>query len=476
MEYVFQKLGYSKVKLCQFRSAQIFQFHHICKYCKTQSGGPNFERNVDSNDPFSFLSNPQKKINRYSLKAGELESLAIALSQSLKDHDLISGDTKLCNLNSSSAIKKLQNSMKVKENVNMKVNKCSSKLDSGDKITVTPTIHTYFKNLSNIEVSEPSFTPLKMNTSGINSQTHCTEIGDRFFNEVNIEMLPRSIYQQLFGKMKFAKHSVETIESVRKHLMKHKLFKKLDTSDYNSVDELNLILPPLEGNDVEEHFLVIGEQQSGPYRHLLEEVVKLDLPSPPAMWIMQEGWTYYSQDGSFGSISCPPDDALVLDVEVCQAEGQLPTLAVAVGPQSGTWYGWVSKALANESQHLATHRITPADMIPLETKSHLPRIVIGHHVAYDRARCRDQYILNNSKIRFLDTMSLHISVSGITSMQRAQLRSGICEEEDWRSLTSLNSLLEVHKLYCSEEPRIEKQSREIFLTGSLNEASYSVYN
>jgi len=119
------------------------------------------------------------------------------------------------------------------------------------------------------------------------------------------------------------------------------------------------------------------------------------------------------------------------------------------------------------------------------------KLVIGHNVSYDRARIKEQYFLkvqsfyfnptNNgvwrlksifhfyhytqaSKTRFMDTMSLHIAVSGITSYQRALkltaksganqlgpkemkkmgLESSILE---WNDQSSLNNLADVYKVF-----------------------------
>ena len=39
-------------------------------------------------------------------------------------------------------------------------------------------------------------------------------------------------------------------------------------------------------------------------------------------------------------------------------------------------------------------------------------------MSYDRARVAEEYSLRQSQVRFLDTMSLHIIVNGMTSDQR----------------------------------------------------------
>lgn len=64
---------------------------------------------------------------------------------------------------------------------------------------------------------------------------------------------------------------------------------------------------------------------------------------------------------------------------------------------------------------------TSAELIPLGAGG--DKIVIGHNVSYNRARLREQYLLHDSKVRFLDTMSLHVCISGVTSYQRALMKS-----------------------------------------------------
>lgn len=48
------------------------------------------------------------------------------------------------------------------------------------------------------------------------------------------------------------------------------------------------------------------------------------------------------------------------------------------------------------------------------------KLVIGHNVAYDRARVREQYSIMPSRTKFLDTMSLHMVTSGISTQQKQE--------------------------------------------------------
>lgn len=192
--------------------------------------------------------------------------------------------------------------------------------------------------------------------------------------------------------------------------------------------------------------------------------------------MFSQGWTKYPTDGPPKQVSYPDEQALVFDVEVCVPFGKNPVLACAVGPNC--WYSWVSYVLIDHKD-CNPQKLTLKEMIPLESTNYeggsslsgkfkVPRIVVGHNVSYDRARIKEQYWLENTALRFLDTMTLHVCVSGVTSYQRAMLKSSKeLQEEDlgWSSQSSLNSLAEVYRLYCNGE--LAKDRRNTFMEGNL---------
>ena len=154
-------------------------------------------------------------------------------------------------------------------------------------------------------------------------------------------------------------------------------------------------------------------------------------------------------------------------------------------------------------------RYTPNELINLESapwqnefelKQQKERVVIGHNVSYDRARVKEQYFVDGTKLRFLDTMAMHIAVSGITSYQRNILaadksttrtvaekvnkdankhkRFNYYDREevlDWKSVSSMNGLNDVHKLYCGGLD-LDKEKRNIFVTGSLTDIKEDFQN
>ncbi|KMQ95236.1 dna polymerase subunit gamma- mitochondrial [Lasius niger] len=294
-------------------------------------------------------------------------------------------------------------------------------------------------------------------------------------NEVNMQMLPKSLHEQLFGKDNKQEHlPEEEINSIKKNLSTY----GINVDDATRLPDVNLKLPILEGKDIEEHFYNIGRAQVKPYLKIINEIIK-DIPEMPKQWLFKEGWTRYTADGRVESVDYPLEDGVVFDVEVCMKQGPLPTLATAVSNKA--WYSWVSNSLAQGiSQMFDTQLFTPSMLIPMESNKDehghklnqhqkKPKIIVGHNVSYDRSRIKEQYWMNCTGSRFLDTMSLHVCASGLNSYQRSLLLSKKTdlEKESWQSNTSLNSLVEVHKLYCGYE--ISKESRDIFVEGTIED-------
>ena len=190
---------------------------------------------------------------------------------------------------------------------------------------------------------------------------------------------------------------------------------------------------------------------------------------------------------------------------------------MACAASKGAWYAWLSPWLMGESED-------PEHLIPFGAPD-AHRVVVGHNVSYDRSRIAEEYSLDGTNSRFIDTMALHIAVKGISSHQRPawkkhrktkekeeerrveaietvenilqesevldqegideakkeglrRLRSDIEESlpllrsdegemdeassKRWEDLTSANSLAEVARLHCGIE--VNKEIRDDFMT------------
>ncbi|PKU45256.1 dna polymerase subunit gamma-1 [Limosa lapponica baueri] len=255
-------------------------------------------------------------------------------------------------------------------------------------------------------------------------------------NPLNIQMLSKTLHEQIFRGAQ-VHYSAADIQRSVEHLQRHDLWGK-ETSTLPDVD---LQLPRMYGDNIDEHFRLLAQKQSLPYLEAANELLRCELPPMPAQWAWQLGWTRYGPDGQAEAIDFPEERAVVLDVEVCVADGHCPTLAVAVSPHA--WYSWCSRRLLEQRYSWSSH-LTLADLIPLESPAAAScagkqdwqeRVVVGHNVAFDRAFIKEQYLIQ------------------ITSW-------------DWVHVSSINNLADVHALYVGGEP-LEKEARELFVKGTM---------
>ncbi|XP_075996851.1 DNA polymerase subunit gamma-1 [Genypterus blacodes] len=311
-------------------------------------------------------------------------------------------------------------------------------------------------------------------------------------NPLNIQMLSRNLHQQIFGGLEPECREADVERSVR-HLQKHQLWGK----EAALLPDVELKLPQIYGKNIDEHFRILAQKQSLPYLAAASELQQAQLPAMPQEWTFEAGWTRYGPDGETQKVDFPDESALVFDVEVCVTEGRCPTLAVAASPTN--WYSWCSKRLIEERYSWSNH-LTLADLIPLETTMNSARppggewkerLIVGHNVSFDRSFIKEQYLLKGSKVRFLDTMSLHMAISGLTGFQRTLWmasklgkRRGLQEVKehmrkagkkkdgpmigswDWVNISSINNLVDVHALYVGGEP-LQKEARDIFVKGNM---------
>ena len=272
-------------------------------------------------------------------------------------------------------------------------------------------------------------------------------------NHVGVQMLCRYLHSQVFGEA----HNAPPVDNLaldicQNHLNMH----GLHASKASTLKTTSFTLPPLQGNDLGEHFWAIGRKAAQPWLSFANEIAVAEIPPPPtdetapddgipaSDWITLDsslkaelpvqpsrfsttpGWTKYeflrSPNGEIvglaEGVSVPypdiADTALVFDVETMIHESPFPVIATAVGRLA--WYSWVSPWLAQSGErHEERSHLIPLG--PRDGSAH-PRLVIGHHVGYDRSSVLDEYTLSSTPIRWLDTMSLHVATRGIASPQR----------------------------------------------------------
>ncbi|XP_058283099.1 DNA polymerase subunit gamma-1 isoform X5 [Hylobates moloch] len=325
-------------------------------------------------------------------------------------------------------------------------------------------------------------------------QVPSSEGGQLRHNPLHIQMLSRGLHEQIFGQGGEMPGEAAVRRSVE-HLQKHGLWGQPTAP----LPDVELRLPPLYGDNLDQHFRLLAQKQSLPYLEAANLLLQAQLPPQPPRWAWAEGWTRYGPEGEAVPVAIPEERALVFDVEVCLAEGTCPTLAVAISPLA--WYSWCSRRLVEE-RYSWTSQLSPADLIPLEVpaaassptqRDWQEQLVVGHNVSFDRAHIREQYLIQGSRMRFLDTMSMHMAISGLSSFQRSlwiaakqgkhkvqhptkqgqksqrkARRGPAISSWDWLDISSVNSLAEVHRLYVGGPP-LEKEPRELFVKGTVKD-------
>ena len=172
---------------------------------------------------------------------------------------------------------------------------------------------------------------------------------------LGIQLISSSLYDQIFKdssvKSDEPHRQSEATSEALTHLRAHGLWGRSPAT----VPDAEFSLPPLVGDNIDEHFRRIAEDQTRPYKDALEAISRCSLPPrpKPEEWRYEPGWTkypsYYGSPASARPISvpCPDGNALVFDVEVCVNENQVPTIAVAASDTH--WFSWCAERLVGNS-------------------------------------------------------------------------------------------------------------------------------
>ena len=228
-------------------------------------------------------------------------------------------------------------------------------------------------------------------------------------NELGVQLLSRPLHSQVFRDVTFPPPDPTSIQISREHLGLH----GLDPTQGSVLPDTSFTLPPIQGNNLDEHFYRIGTAAAEPWISLSKEFARAEVPPKPEHWEIQSGWTkyYHRDDGSsyFEHVeSLETESVLCFDVETMPEYHPFAVMATAVSKDA--WYAWISPWLLEESTETR-------HLIPIGNPT-TPRVVVGHNVSYDRGRILEEYTMNGTQTRFVDTMALHIAVKGISSHQR----------------------------------------------------------
>lgn len=233
-------------------------------------------------------------------------------------------------------------------------------------------------------------------------------------NAVGVQLLSPSLQRQLFPESTAQKPS----DAITQISLNHLRDNDLSPTGAAVLPEINFDLPPLQGNNIREHFHRLGDDVAEPYLSLSKRFAEVELPPMPETWCVdQPGWYRYDREsGKAEPVEDLADEQLVcFDVEVLYKISPYPVMATAATPNA--WYSWLSPAVFAAEDDMKSG--IPSTLIPI-SRSHpdLPKIIVGHNVGYDRSKVLEEYHVERTRNRWLDTLALHVSTKGITSVQR----------------------------------------------------------
>lgn len=372
-------------------------------------------------------------------------------------------------------------------------------------------------------------------TSNYKPTNHQRTLGQEArFNPLGIEMLPNRLYQQVFGNEEDGgaetsifpsrddtlwRHNQPNRDNLQKciqHLRRHDLLPKQlseidtiyeyhkhlskirnptqDTTQTREQTEVNsppedivMDIPKLVGRNIDQHFHKLGQKYAASYEKMAKEFIHdatKVVEAMPTEWTKTSGWTRYEplKDGNFKieQVSTPLERTLVFDVETCMNDTveHAPTLAVAVSDIA--WYSWTSPRLLDTKKSDKDKKLSIKDLIPFKSSINKEKLIIGHNVSFDRSFLSDQYQFRESKTKFLDTLSLHMCICGLTGIQRAvkvahkrklkeegTVESQELDENPWIEKSSLNNLADVYEFHCGS--KLSKDDREVFVKGTMED-------
>lgn len=312
-------------------------------------------------------------------------------------------------------------------------------------------------------------------------------------NQLGIQYLSEGLHRKVFPKTSPRDYldlgNNTLLELAKKHLDQNGLLgKKTQITKPINIEHF----PELVGrNTLDEHFYKIGIRSSQQYLQMADSFLspEVSLPPKPSNWIFRLGWTRYAPDEDPKPVPYPTEDSLVFDVEVIYKKS--PYAVICTCASEKAWYGWVSPFLvnyANDKSYDDWEHLIPFNCLMN------PKLLIGYNVSYDRARVLDEYNIKQSKGFYLDSMALHVAISGICSQQRptwhkhkkskSQLEDDMEEfdldknddivsysiaelaqelsDDPWLSKGSPNSLANVAEFHCGIQ--MDKTDRDYFST------------
>lgn len=242
----------------------------------------------------------------------------------------------------------------------------------------------------------------------------------------------------------FGHHDLETNADIEQVLRDYERFGvATDCNPPGPTYDIQPINPPNQ---------TLSEWTNGLARDMVPHVDELeefaawcyDVEIEPIVPLYQAGWTRYSLlTGKTKQVPHPTESVFVFDCETFVKGSDYGHAIIATAVSSKALYVWLHPSFVDSS--------TPYQptYVPVGTN----KLIIGHNVTgFDRGRCEGSAVFGQPTNYWLDTMSMHMVTSGLTSAQRFWfMEKNPRYVPQWSNFGSMANLMDCYKFYCFKD-------------------------
>lgn len=289
------------------------------------------------------------------------------------------------------------------------------------------------------------------------------------------ELIPLSLHQQIFG---IPETSLGAIKAMRVRRSMEERGVQIPAARVNSYN-LAPRLPKLRGNNIVDHMENLGAEILSTWQPLIDDLKTCKLLPVPSIddLVFNSGWTRYAPGEAPQPVSYPLESSAWYDTETLVKLGNYPVMAGALSSQA--WYVWLHPAICDSLPHGSSRSHFSQQLIPIGEG----KLYAGHNISFDRIQSREEYTLGAAPNRFLDTMSMHQAIAGLSNQQRAMFKkvqkakeNGDQGAEDfapeWTEVTSMANLVDCYNHHVKPQTPLtkgDKTLRDIFVVSSSPE-------
>lgn len=221
-------------------------------------------------------------------------------------------------------------------------------------------------------------------------------------------------------------------------------------------------VPDLRGETITEHFTNLSSALCADFLGKVTEFVEHNMSFPPNMLNLKLGasafapyWNRIDFKGNVTQVEVPTEDVIVFDCETFVKGSELGHPIIGTAASTKAYYLWMHPDLLVNSPTYEPQLI----------KIGSGKVIVAHNAAFDHARVYESYTLGDDNV-WLDTMSMHINVSGLASGQRfwfaqdSSVNTTPKFSPTWSAHGSLNNLVDCYNHHCAPMHKLSKSAKE----------------